>query len=444
MERMRSMVCGVAILVLSADASARRCPNVLFVLDRSGSMSEDPDGNFKPPTKWKLLQDAVVAVLDAYGDQLAFGMEMYTSSSFSNDACYNDTKIDVQPAHGTAQEIKTKLLAASPSSGTNTGEAIRRAHSDVTAFKDASRGEYIILITDGDPNCNSGEPKYTSTEIANAATKNPSIHTFVVGFDGSGGVNPKNLNDMAKAGLEPISGCDPMKNKPCYYSASNAQKFQDSINQIIGTLAGSSVLGGCDDTCFGNPCPQGEVCRVAKDGPACMPDLCAAVSCNSDQYCKEGKCLSPCETCPNGQQCQDSSCVPDLCAKANCGAGLVCDPASGNCVMDKCASGKIKCTLPLFCDPISGTCMDDPCRLINCPATSTCLNGSCMIDPPPVDMAMAPTDDANWQPFFPDMVITGGQMRSGPGCAMSGGAAGGAGLVLGGLLVAGLLARKRE
>src|SRR5207244_4164333 len=185
--------------------------------DRSGSMDEDPSGiTGKHPTKWELLQAAVVKTVTLYGDQVPFGMEMFTSNAFDDNGCYADTHIDVEPAHDPAATIVQMVKADKPDSITNTGDAVKRARVD-PAMMDAGRPQYVVLITDGDPNCNSNEPQFTVDQISAAATQNPSIHTFVVGFDGSGGVNPANLNNMAKAGQEPVAGCN-AGTIPCYYS----------------------------------------------------------------------------------------------------------------------------------------------------------------------------------------------------------------------------------
>src|SRR5262245_17088496 len=313
-------------------AGATPCPNIMFVLDRSGSMDEDPNGKLGVhPTKWELLQAAVVKTVTQFGTQVPFGMEMYTSLAFTDAGCFMDTKIDVEPAHDTSGSIIAMVKAAMPADITNTGDAIRRAAID-PVMMDATRGQYIVLITDGDPNCNSGEPKYTIDQISMAAAQNPSIHTFVVGFDGSGGVQPANLNDMANAGKEPIAGCNG-NTVPCYYSASNAQKFNDAIDMIINHVVGGefgNVM--CDDSCFANGCPAGEVCVTDELNPQphCQPDPCAGAMCGANEFCREGACVRACLTpCRANEKCVDGLCVIDLCYNVKCTDPDVCSPLTG-------------------------------------------------------------------------------------------------------------------
>jgi hypothetical protein len=232
-----------------AGVTLPKCPNIMFVIDRSGSMAADPNGGFTVPSKWQLAQSAVETEVSRYGVNVPFGLEMFTSSALDNATCYSDTKIDVEPAPGSAAQIAMLIGPAMPDSGTNTGEAIERAAAD-PAMHDPTRGDYVILITDGDPNCNSGDQlgmaAFTISEITAAAAQSPSVHTVVVGFDGSGGVNPDNLNAMAIAGLEPVSPCNATAGSPCYWSGYTATKFQAAIDRVVDALVhGDGAYAAC-------------------------------------------------------------------------------------------------------------------------------------------------------------------------------------------------------
>ena len=381
MNLFRSIV--VASLVLVAgQARAGRCPNVMLVLDRSGSMQEDPSGKTpKDPatSKWGLLQAAVKKIIGAYGDQLPFGLEMFTSSGFSDAECYADAQIDVEPAHDTGKSIVSKVLIAKPDSGTNTGEAIKRAAVD-PAMNDASRANYIILITDGDPNCNGNDfpsAQFTIDEIDNAASAG--IHTFVVGFDGSGGVNPKNLNQMATTGLEPQTGCNG-GNKPCYYSASNAQALNDALAQIVTQVVGGEFgMTMCDDSCAALGCPDGQICTTDEINtkPHCAADPCLGAECAPGSFCRDGACIQAClSPCRAGTKCVDGACAPDLCFGVTCDPGSLCSPTTGACIGNQCLDKK--CPAPTFCQATSGVCVNDECSHVTCPAMTACVGaGQC-------------------------------------------------------------------
>src|SRR5579883_3263779 len=153
----RSSIVFAVLALAAAPARATRCPNLLFVLDQSGSMGQDPMGGNGSPSKWALATTAIQTVINQYAYRIPLGLELFTSSAADDAGCYADTRINVQPAHGTAAAILSILAASSPLSGTNTGEAIQRAATDAPALHDPSRRQYLVLITDGDPNCNSGD-----------------------------------------------------------------------------------------------------------------------------------------------------------------------------------------------------------------------------------------------------------------------------------------------
>ena len=387
MSTRQRLLLGAFALALGGPAWAVKCPNIMLVLDQSGSMSETPAGTFPKQgekSKWQILQDAIVAVINKYGDQVPFGLELYTGFGADNQECYKLTKIDVEPAHDTAAAIIAKVKAAKPDSGTNTGEAVKRAASS-KAMADPSRGQFIVLVTDGDPNCNTGDEGgdavYTVSEINAAAKRSPPIKTYVIGFDGmSGGVNPDNLNKMAKAGGVPIMGCTGAANSRCYYSASNAQKFIDAINKVINEVVGGGEFGMamCDDSCYANGCPEGYVCQTDEFNrkPACVPDPCHGVKeqCPPTAFCRQGQCIEACpRQCRPTERCVDGQCLANPCAMVTCGDGELCDANTGGCVPNLCLN--VKCKGLTVCDPLTGHCGDDQCRIITCPEGAVCKAG---------------------------------------------------------------------
>ena len=443
------------LLALSSVASAGRCPNTLFVVDKSSSMNADPSGGAKVPSKWQLARTAINLTMGQFRTRIPFGLEIFGhDTGTSPQQCYSQTMVQQVPDHNAWAIIENLMNAnnPNPNTDTNTGEAIKRAMVD-GMLNDGSRGNFIVLITDGDPNCNSGDnglPSYTLSQITAAANADPPVHTFVVGFDASGGVNPDNLNAMAIAGLEPQAGCMPnakVHPVPCYYSASSGEKFKLAVNAIINGLVGGSKIGGCDDSCFALGCmpdDQGAptICHFKMPGgdPSCVVDECAVLTCGDGQYCTvaggHGACFTPCPPCADNEYCVGGTCQTNKCAGQVVGATQYCDPAVGNPVGDKCQGAVVSCPLPQFCNPATGFCDEDPCRTVNCPTGSSCSLGWCQQDAPPGDMAV-PLDMAT--AVQPPTVDNGG------GCSLgAGGATRGAGLPLALLGLLGLLARRRR
>jgi hypothetical protein len=406
MLRSRLAPLALALLLVPSVARARPCPNIMLVLDQSASMAMDPNGGSTHPSKWELLQQVVTDVVRTYGDHVPFGLELFTSMARGDAAqCLADAKITVELSHASAPAIFTALANASPLSETNTGEAIEVAAMD-PALADTTKPDYIILVTDGDPNCNPDDltsaatgmpPSFTIGQIQAAHDRSPSIRTYVVGFDGSGGVNPSNLDQMAFAGGTTVPGCmGSAFGTPCYYSASSAQAFKDAIDKIVTDVGGEFGGGICDDSCYTIPCPAGQVCLTSEQNPSphCENDPCAGASCGGGQFCRLGKCVDACGSCAATQTCQNGRCVPDLCSGKKCDSGLLCDPSSGTCVTSPCAA----CTSGNLCDFSTGSCVADQCRIIACPKGTTCVNnGNCVghgggCDAGPARRAAAPVE----------------------------------------------------
>ncbi len=134
------------------------------------------------------------------------------------------------------------------------------------------------------------------------------------------------------------------------------------------------------DDCYFKGCPSGKRCVQG----LCEDDPCKGVSCQSNEFCKEGKCIPSCakvqcsdtETCVDGQ-CQADPTKSGPCSSIQCPKGQVCD--NGSCVGDPCAT--LSCAKGRTC--VNGQCVHDPCTNIQCPADQACINGQCVKKPDP-------------------------------------------------------------
>lgn len=198
-------------------------PNVLIVLDRSGSMDAHLDGD--QGSKWEVAQEAIGQVVTQYGPQVQFGLSLYPgldpACDVGSGCAPGDVFVDV--GTGTAAEIIDVLaLVDTCSLGTPTAEALEGLQ-DYPGLEDPLRPNFILLVTDGQSTCDSPVPV-----VAALREESPEIRTFVVGF--GDGADPDELNDMAEAGGTALMG------DPKYYQADDAQALVDAFGEIAGSV----------------------------------------------------------------------------------------------------------------------------------------------------------------------------------------------------------------
>lgn len=136
--------------------------NTLLVVDKSGSMSNQPAGYTR--SKWAALTQALTTVLTDTQKLMAYGLELFpdkaVTSSCNNDCCN-------MPATGTMDvtlpgdvtAITTLLAGTVPGGGTPTAQALKSALNYFRGAGANLQGQKVVfLATDGGPNCNSTIP----------------------------------------------------------------------------------------------------------------------------------------------------------------------------------------------------------------------------------------------------------------------------------------------
>jgi len=152
-------VCGGTTL-----AASPKLVNVLLVVDKSSSMSATPTGF--GDSKWNGLRAALTSALDAGSGKVAFGLDFFPSSGGPSvplpNGCALPTSgaptVAVSPAAPTVDAIKKALEDNSPAGATPTAAGLGRALAYYTTGAGAAlKGEhYVLLATDGGPNCDDG------------------------------------------------------------------------------------------------------------------------------------------------------------------------------------------------------------------------------------------------------------------------------------------------
>lgn len=137
--------------------------NVLLVVEKSGSMA-DPLGGTQL-SKWLALNSALTTTLAGAPGRVSFGLELFPGANVTDqsaDLCAVPdaaTAIDVPigDVSTTAPLIVDALAATQPGGGSPASAALARAYDYFTtgAGKDLTGERYVVLVTDGGPNCNS-------------------------------------------------------------------------------------------------------------------------------------------------------------------------------------------------------------------------------------------------------------------------------------------------
>ena len=202
-------------------------PDLLIVLDRSGSMA-DPIPSFPPDftPKWQIMRNALNPVAAANDDNIRFGLLEFPED---NDCGVTAGAVKVPININQAPEIASYFASRNPNGNTPAQAGLQRALTHYQSIPVNTAGRYVLFATDGEPNCSSGDPA-AETVAAVTALANAGIKTFVIGF-GGGFVDDSVLNDSAIAGQVPRPG-----GPPHYYAANNAAELDAALQAIAGGI----------------------------------------------------------------------------------------------------------------------------------------------------------------------------------------------------------------
>jgi hypothetical protein len=232
---------------------------VYLVIDRSGSMN-DP-GATAGMTRWEETVAAVDALLNQYEDTIKFGLLMYPTGP---ECGTEGPQVGVQQHNGVP--IMDELNTASPEGGTPTAAALNNAAASLTDLGSPESPKFIVLATDGGPNCNyflDAEPSCTCSyaSAADCCTNAPnqcvfgnsclddqqtldviddlhssqSIDTFVIGLAGTSAYEDL-LNAMATTGGRPQQNAS-----TDYYVANDQQQLSDALQTIAVSVISCQI-----------------------------------------------------------------------------------------------------------------------------------------------------------------------------------------------------------
>jgi hypothetical protein len=142
--------------------SDRVTPDILIVLDRSGSMDASQNGGVD---RWGGSRDGVKAITEALDTTINFGL-----MTFPSDEECGTGSVNVPVGPETAGAIAQTLDAMDPNGATPTRVSLEAARdallSIVPGPDEVARPKYVLLVTDGAPNCEEGSmPPIPDTSV---------------------------------------------------------------------------------------------------------------------------------------------------------------------------------------------------------------------------------------------------------------------------------------
>jgi len=215
-------------------------PDLLLVFDRSGSMAADPSTgrNCMPaatcPSKWNQATAAVNMAVASSQTTIEWGLKLFTTGG---TGCAVTPGVQVDIALNSAPAIATALAGAGPGGNTPTTLAVNLA-GDYLASLTTTNPRFIVLVTDGQPNCagGNGGADDAAAIAAVAAQAARGFGTFVIGVaTASDQMATATLTGMSTAGMHARAGT------PNYYVVNNTAELVTALD-AIGTQVASCTF----------------------------------------------------------------------------------------------------------------------------------------------------------------------------------------------------------
>jgi hypothetical protein len=227
---------------------AKLPPDILIVLDASGSMNQDVNngdcgGTCGANSKWALLTPALNDVVMQTQGNVNWGLKMFADTDSTCGVSPNTVAVPV--ALNNAGSIATQIANRTDANGQVTMGSrtpTRLAENAAVTYLNTVQTQnpkFILLATDGQPNCaasgsnTADDTPGSVTAVTNAMTAG--FPTFVVGISAPAGAANDALNMMAVAGGYPRAG------SPQYYPVTSAAEFA-AVLQTLVTIAGTCVF----------------------------------------------------------------------------------------------------------------------------------------------------------------------------------------------------------
>ncbi len=241
---------------------------VIFVIDRSGSMAAGLTGDNSGKSKWVILRDALTPMVQSLATKMTVGAKFYPEAHDGrfrdpSVACRVDLSVSDEPAMNT--NFLGTFSTTQPAGGTPTADALRATVDYLSKHEDRSVSRFLILATDGAPNCNGDDSldsrtcvcTTTDPEGCRTGSSNPYnclddsrtvkvikdalathfVPTFVIGIGET--ERPEFLDVLDRMAVAGGRGRDAA---PHYYSARSRSDLGDALGAIERNLSACTYV----------------------------------------------------------------------------------------------------------------------------------------------------------------------------------------------------------
>jgi len=224
--------------------TTRSTPNVVLIIDQSGSMGMEEFPAGSGVLRWNALRESLIGApgaaggfLDALDSSVRFGLVTYREEP----AISGCPDLRVVPAlidnYGTLQGVYSTLR---PGGATPTGEAIQATLARLPEIVTVPDEPTIfVLATDGEPNRCDDITDTTGGRAASLAAVEAAfdmgVRTFVISVGAD--VSTTHLQELANAG----AGATPSDPPAMFWLATDTSTLGTALDAIIGSVASCSI-----------------------------------------------------------------------------------------------------------------------------------------------------------------------------------------------------------
>jgi len=169
-----------------------------------------------------------------------WGLKFFSTPNSSN--CNVSKTMEVPVSETSAAAVQAQVDTATLSLGTPTAAAISAATAYLKTLTDPNK-KFILLATDGEPNCGGNPANVNTIDVTGATTASKTAFdagfpVYVIGI----GPSVSNLTDLAKAG-----------GTTDFYPATSSQQLADALSAI------SKKVGSCSFRATQTPPDSGNI-----------------------------------------------------------------------------------------------------------------------------------------------------------------------------------------